>query len=80
MIGYSSNLFNSDRLNFYRTFFNSTVPNLELSIQFQSNSLIYNKGYSIRQQMIYCLFQFMKEDALGYRRISDWGINTHIKN
>ena len=42
----------------------------------QSNSLIYDKGYSIRQQMIYCLIQFMKEEGLGYRRISyklnDW--------
>ena len=61
-------------------FFTSTVPHVEFSIQFQSNALIYNKGYSIRQQMIYCLFQFIKEDALGYRRISDWGSNTHSKN
>ena len=34
-------------------FFTSTVPHLEFSIQFQSNSLIYDKGYSIRQHMIY---------------------------
>ena len=43
--------------------------------------MIYDKGYSIRQQMIYCLIQFMKEEGMGYRRISrklnDWGIKTH---
>ena len=31
--------------------------------------------------MIYCLIQFMKEEGLGYRRISkklnQWGIKTH---
>ena len=31
--------------------------------------------------MIYCLIQFMKEEGMGYRRISrklnDWGIKTH---
>jgi hypothetical protein len=62
-------------------FFTSTIPVIEFSIQFQSNQLIYDKGYSIRQQMIYCLIQFMKEEGLGYRRISkklnQWGIKTH---
>ena len=59
----------------------TTIPFLEFSIQFQSNSLIYDKGYTIRQQMIYCLIRFMKEEGMGYRRISrklnDWGIKTH---
>ena len=31
--------------------------------------------------MIYCLIRFMKEEGMGYRRISrklyDWGIKTH---
>ena len=69
------------RLNLYGHFFTSTVPHLEFSIQFQSNSLIYDKGYSIRQHMIYSLIQLMKEEGLGYRRISkklnQWGIKTH---
>jgi len=68
-------------MNLDGTFFTSTIPHLEFSIQFQSNSLIYDKGYSIRQQIIYCLIQFMKEEGLGYRRISkklnQWGIKTH---
>jgi hypothetical protein len=62
-------------------FFTSTVPHLEFSIQFQFNSLIYDKGYSIRQRMIYSLIQLMKEEGLGYRRISkklnQWRIKTH---
>ena len=62
-------------------FFTSTVPHLEFSIQFQSNSLIYDKGYSTRQYMIYSLILLMKEEGLGYRRISkklnQWGIKTH---
>ena len=68
-------------MNLYGPFFTSTVPHLEFSIQFQSNSLIYDKGYSIRQHMIYSLIQLMKEEGLGYRRISkklnQWGIKTH---
>ena len=61
-----------------------TIPVIEFSIEFQSNQLLYDKGYSIRQQMIYCLIQFMKEEGMGYRRISrklnDWGIKTHRGN
>ena len=63
------------------TLFSITIPFLEFSIEFQSNNLIYDKGYSIRQQMIYCLIQFMKEEGMGYRKISrklnQWGIKTH---
>jgi hypothetical protein len=59
----------------------STIPFVEFNIQFQSNCLIYDKGYSIRQQMIYCLIQFMKQEGMGYRKISrklnQWGIKTH---
>jgi len=68
-------------MNLDGTFFTSTIPHLEFSIQFQSNSLIYDKGYSTRQYMIYSLILLMKEDGLGYRRISkklnQWGIKTH---
>ena len=63
------------------TLFTSTIPVIEFYIQFQSNSLIYDKGYSIRQHMIYSLILLMKEEGLGYRRISkklnEWGIKTH---
>ena len=65
-------------------FFTSTVPHVEFSIQFQSNSLIYDKGYSTRQYMIYSLILLMKEDGLGYRRISkklnELGVKTHRGN
>ena len=68
-------------MNLYYTLFTSTTPFVEFSIQFQSNSLIYDKGYSIRQQMIYCLILLMKYEGLGYRRISrtlnQWGLKTH---
>ena len=63
------------------TLFSSTTPFLEFSIQFQSNNLIYDKGYSKRQQVIYSLIILLREEGLGYRRISrklnQWGIKTH---
>lgn len=75
------NLFNGDRMNLDCTLFTSTTPFLEFSIQFQSNQLIYDKGYSIRQQMIYSLILLLREEGMGYRRISkklnEWGIKTH---
>ena len=46
-----------------------------------SNSLIYDKGYSKRQCMIYSLILLMKDEWLGYRRISKklnkWEVKTH---
>jgi len=54
---------------------------LEFSIQFQSNNLIYDKGYNKRQQVIYSLILLLREEGLGYRKISrklnQWGIKTH---
>ena len=48
---------------------------------FQSNNLIYDKGYSKRQQVIYSLIILLREEGLGYRKISrklnQWGIKTH---
>ena len=74
-------LLNSNGMFWDGPLFTSTIPVIEFSIQFQTNSLIYDKGYSIRQQMIYCLIQFMKEEGMGYRKISkklnQWGIKTH---
>ena len=75
------NSFNGDGMNLDGTYFTTTTPFLEFSMEFQTNSLIYDKGYSIRQQMIYCLILLMKYEGLGYRRISrklnQWGIKTH---
>tara|TARA_B100000787_G_scaffold161702_1_gene141778 strand:- start:996 stop:1343 length:348 start_codon:yes stop_codon:yes gene_type:complete len=63
------------------TLFSTTIPFLEFSIKFQSNNLIYDKGYSKRQQVIYCLILLLREEGMGYRRISrklnQWGIKTH---
>ena len=63
------------------TLFSTTTPFLEFSIQFQSNNLIYDKGYSKRQQVIYCLIILLRQEGLGYRKISrklnQWGIKTH---
>ena len=68
-------------MNLYGPFFTSTVPHLEFSIQFQSNQLIYDKGYSKRQQVIYSLIILLRQEGLGYRKISrklnQWGIKTH---
>ena len=65
----------------YGTYFTTTTPFLEFSIQFQSNNLIYDKGYSKRQQVIYSLILLLRQEGLGYRKISrklnQWGIKTH---
>ena len=78
---YNTNSFNGSGLNLYCTFFTTTTPFLEFSIQFQSNNLIYDKGYSIRQYMIYSLIILLRQEGLGYRKISrklnQWGIKTH---
>ena len=47
----------------------TTIPFLEFSTQFQSNNFIYDKGYSKRQQVIYCLIILLREDGLGYMKI-----------
>ena len=59
-------------------FFTSTVPHLEFSIQFQSNSLIYDKGYSIRQHMIYSLILLMKEEGLAENASHKVQNGTHL--
>jgi hypothetical protein len=65
----------------YGTYFTTTTPFLEFSIQFQSNNLIYDKGYNKRQQVIYSLILLLRQEGLGYRKISrklnQWGIKTH---
>ena len=78
---FHTKLLNSDQRFLVDYLITTTTPFLEFSMECQSNSLIYDKGYSIRQQMIYCLIQFMKEEGMGYRKISkklnQWGIKTH---
>ena len=78
---FHAKLLNSNKLKPYVHLISTTIPVLEFNVEFQSNSLIYDKGYSIRQQMIYCLIQFMKQEGMGYRKISrklnQWGIKTH---
>ena len=73
--------FNGDQRFLVDYLITTTTPFLEFSMECQSNSLLYDKGYSIRQYMIYSLIQLMKEEGLGYRRISrkfnEWGIKTH---
>ena len=63
-------------------FFESVIPCLEFSIEFQSNKLIYQKEYTKRQQIIYVLIKHLHDiEGWGYRKISQWlnqsGIKTH---
>jgi hypothetical protein len=66
----------------YGTFFETAIPCLEFSMEFQSNQLIYQKEYTKRQQIIYVLIQHLHNiEGWGYRKISKWlnqsGIKTH---
>ena len=62
--------------------YETVIPCLEFSIEFQSNNLIYHKEYTKRQQIIYVLIKHLHdEEGFGYRKISKWlnqsGIKTH---
>ena len=75
-------LLNSSGMVLYVPFFETVIPCLEFSIEFQSNNLIYHKDYTKRQQIIYVLIKHLHdEEGFGYRRISQWlnksGIKTH---
>jgi len=48
-------LFHSGGMNLDGTLYESVIPCLEFSIEFQSNNLIYHKEYTKRQQIIYVL-------------------------
>ena len=66
----------------YGTLYETAIPCLEFSIEFQSNQLIYQKEYTKRQQMIYVLIQHLHDrEGWGYMKISQWlnqsGIKTH---
>ena len=46
VLSHIPNSFNSNGKFSYGTYFTTTTPFLEFSIQFQSNKLIYDKGYN----------------------------------
>ena len=55
------------------TLFETVIPCLEFSIEFQSNKLIYQKEYTKRQQIIYLLIYHLHDkEGWGYRKISKW--------
>jgi len=66
----------------YGPLYESVIPFLEFSIEFQSNQLIYQKEYTKRQQITYLLIHHLYErEGWGYKKISQWlnqsGIKTH---
>jgi len=64
----------------YGTYFETIIPCLEFSIEFQSNNLIYHKEYTKRQQIIYVLIKHLHdEEGFGYRKISKWLNKSEIK-
>ena len=74
--------FNGGGMNLDGTLYESVIPCLEFSIEFQSNKLIYQKEYTKRQQIIYVLIKHLHdEEGFSYRNISKWlnksGIKTH---
>ena len=76
------NSLNSNKLFSDGTYFQSVIPCLEFSMEFQSNQLIYQKEYSQRQQIVYVLIKHLHDiEGWGYRKISQWlnqsGIKTH---
>ena len=79
--GLQAKLFHSDQRFLVDYLITTTTPFLEFSMECQSNSLIYDEGYSKRQQVIYSLIILLRQEGLGYRRISrklnQWGIKTH---
>ena len=67
-------------MNLDGTLYESVIPCLEFSIEFQSNKLIYQKEYTKRQQIIYVLIKHLHdEEGFGYRKISQWLNQSRIK-
>ena len=80
--GLQAKLLHSGGMNLDGTLYESVIPCLEFSIEFQSNKLIYHKEYTKRQQIIYVLIKHLHdEEGFGYLKISKWlnqsGIKTH---
>jgi len=74
--------FTGGGMNLDGTLYESVIPCLEFSIEFQSNKLIYHKEYTKRQQIVYVLIKHLHDiEGWGYRKISKWlnqsGIKTH---
>ena len=66
---FHTNSFNGDGLFSDGTLYESVIPCLEFSIEFQSNNLIYQKEYTKRQQIIYVLIQhFYDREGWGCRK------------
>jgi hypothetical protein len=62
------------------TYFETIIPCLEFTMEFQSNKLIYQKEYTKRQQIIYLLIHhFHDREGWGYRKISKWLNKSGIK-
>ena len=77
---FHTNSLNSSGLNLYGPFFETIIPCLEFSIEFQSNQLIYQKEYTKRQQIIYLLIHHLHDkEGWGYRKISKWLNKSGIK-
>jgi len=56
-------------MNLDGTLYETVIPCLEFSIEFQSNKLIYHKEYTKRQQIIYVLIQHLHDrEGWGYRK------------
>ena len=60
--------------------YETAIPCLEFSIEFQSNKLIYQKEHTKRQQIIYVLIKHLHDiEGWGYRKISKWLNQSGIK-
>ena len=72
--------FHSYGLNLYCTLYETAIPCLKFSIEFQYNKLIYQKEYTKRQQIVYVLIKHLHdEEGFGYRKISQWLNKSGIK-
>ena len=57
-------------------------PELRFTLTLQSNNLIPDQKYSVKQEVMYKFIKYLHEiEGLGYRKISrkvnQWGIKTH---
>ena len=74
------NLLHSGGMNLDGPLYETVIPCLEFSIEFQSNNLIYHKEYTKRQQIIYVLINHLHDrEGWGYIKISKWLNQSGIK-
>ena len=79
-VGFHTNSFNGSGMVLDCTLFETAIPCLEFSIEFQSNKLIYHKEYTKRQQIICVLIKHLYDiEEWGYRKISKWLNQSRIK-